>query len=145
MDFATALQIGASGLSSQRIRLNTIASNLANSHTTKTQEGGPYKRRDVILAADPVETPFEDILSEVDAGRMATVRVHDIIVDGRTPLTKYDPHHPDADADGYIKLPRINIMEEMTNMLSAVRSYEANVAGIKATKEMAVKALEIGR
>jgi len=145
MNFFDALRVSSSGLSAQRIRMNLAANNLANINTTKTPEGGPYRRKDAVLASRPLEESFGDALRSRMDGKLSEVRVADIIDDPRPPHTKYDPQHPDADEKGYIKTPNINLMEEMVNMISATRSYEANVTAIKATKDMALKALEIGK
>lgn len=146
MGFFEALHASASGLSAQRVRMKLIASNLANMHTTRTPEGGPYQRREPIFAAEsPSGETFHDILKTQREGGVVEVRTVDIIKDGREPITKYEPDHPDADENGFIALPNISVTEEMVNMVSASRSYEANVAAVKATKNMVLKALEIGR
>ena len=145
MDFLTALKISSSALSSQRLRIDVIASNLANVNTTRTAEGGPYKRRDVVFAAQPVTTDFGRTLDAENERQLKKVEVIDITVDGRPPKLVYDPHHPEADDSGYVALPNINVIEEMVNILSATRSYEANVAVVNATKSMVNKTLEIGR
>ena len=145
MDFFSALQISSSGLSAQRMRMNVISSNLANINTTRTPEGGPYQRKDLIFAACPAKQLFEDVLSRRQDTRLSEVKVAGIVNDPREPLLKFDPQHPDANKDGYVAMPNINLIEEMVNMMSAARSYEANVAAINASKKMVGKALEIGR
>ena len=145
MNFFDAFHISSSGLSAQRVRMNLIASNLANVNTTKTAEGGPYKRKDAVFAATPVNGTFQNMLSSQLTDKVAEVRVVDVIDDPRPSKLKYDPDHPDADEKGYVALPNVNTIEEMVNMISATRSYEANVAAIKATKKMVLKALDIGR
>jgi flagellar basal-body rod protein FlgC len=146
MGFLDALQASASGLSAQRVRMRLIANNLANMHTTRTPEGGPYQRREPIFAAEsPDNATFHDMLKAQQEGGVVEVRTVDIIKDGRDPIRKYEPDHPDADETGFISLPNISVTEEMVNLVSASRSYEANVAAIKATKNMVMKALEIGR
>ena len=145
MDFFDALHISSSGLSAQRLRMNLISANLANINTTRTKGGGPYRRKDPVFAAqDPVPS-FRQTLRDRQKEMLKEVAVIGIVEDSRSPIKKYDPGHPDADADGYVAMPNINIMEEMVNMISATRSYEANVSAIKAAKDMALKALEIGR
>jgi flagellar basal-body rod protein FlgC len=141
MDFFTAFDISASGLSAQRTRLNVISSNLANVNSIDTPEGGPYRRKDVVVSASPAGNTFDSVLRE----KVHEVRVTDIIEDARPFRTVYEPYHPNADANGYVHYPNVNVIEEMVNMLSASRSYEANVRVMKATKNMALKALEIGR
>ena len=146
MGFLDALQASASGLSAQRVRMRLIANNLANMHTTRTPEGGPYQRREPIFAAEsPDNATFHDMLKAQQEGSVVEVRTVDIIKDGRDPIRKYEPDHPDADEKGFISLPNISVTEEMVNLVSASRSYEANVAAVKATKNMGMKALEIGR
>jgi flagellar basal-body rod protein FlgC len=145
MSLLEALQTSASGLSAQRLRMNLIASNLANINTTRTAQGGPYNRKDAVFQADPQTAGFKDALSRSLATQNVQVQVSEIREDNRPPILKYEPGHPDADAEGYIALPNINVMEEMVNMISAGRSYEANVTAIRATKEMAAAAIDIGR
>ena len=145
MDFLTALKISSSGLSAQRLRMDVISSNLANVNTTRTAEGGPYRRRDVVFASQPVTTSFGEVLDAVEDRHLKQVEVVDIAVDKGNPTMVYDPRHPDANAQGYVGMPDINVIEEMVNVLSATRSYEANVAVVNATKSMVNKTLEIGR
>ncbi|RLC30321.1 MAG: flagellar basal body rod protein FlgC [Deltaproteobacteria bacterium] len=145
MNFIDALQISASGLASQRIRMNVISSNLANSNTTRTAEGGPYRRKDVVFSSQPLGESFQEAMVPGVDGNLSEVKVTRIIEDPRPSVLKYDPHHPDADSNGFVRLPNINLIEEMVNMMSAVRSYEANVTAVNATKKMALKALEIGK
>ncbi len=139
MDLFTTFDISASALKAQRTRLNTISSNMANVETTSTPEGGPYKKKSVIFQTKPV--PFKE---ELDAS-IKGVEVTKIVADESEPRKIYDPSHPDADDDGYVAMPNISILKEMTDMMSATRSYEANTTVIKSAKRMALKALEIGR
>jgi flagellar basal-body rod protein FlgC len=145
MNFLDALNTSSSGLSAQRLRMNLVSSNLANINTTVTPEGGPYKRKEPVFAAQPVGQSFRDMLNSQITGELSEVKVLEIIDDPRPPLSEYKPHHPDADQNGYVAMPNINLMEEMVNMMSASQSYEANVTAADATKKMALKALEIGR
>ena len=145
MNFLDALHISSSGLSAQRVRMNVISSNLANANTTRTMQGGPYKRKDVVFAAQQGSGPFQNTLKSHTDSTLSEVRVVGIITDSRPPQLKYDPQHPDANKQGYVAMPNVNIVEEMVNMISATRSYEASVVAINATKSMALKALEIGR
>ena len=145
-DFLSGFRIGSSGMAAQRARMNTISSNLANINTTQTPEGGPYRRKDVVFEAIPDTKSFGDVLNVNDPkADFNRVQVTDIVYDKKAPLLKYEPNHPDANDEGYVAYPNINMMEEMTNMLQASRSYEANVQAIQATKDMALSALEIGR
>ncbi|MCX8044273.1 MAG: flagellar basal body rod protein FlgC [Desulfobacterota bacterium] len=141
MDFFTAFNISASALSAQRIRMNVVSSNLANAQSTETPEGGPYRRKDVVFSSIPTPGSFPSILKD----KLNEVSVVEIVDDQRPFKSVYDPYHPSADQNGYVYYPNINIIEEMVNLMSATRSYEANVSVIKATKSMALKALEIGR
>jgi len=145
MDFFNALHISSSGLSAQRLRMNLISGNLANMNTTRTQAGGPYRRKDAIFAAERSMPPFKEMLKNRDDLELPEVKVVEIVNDNSPPVMKYDPQHPDADENGYVALPNIKLMEEMVNLISATRSYEANVTAVKAAKDMALKALEIGR
>lgn len=133
MDLFTAMDISASGMRAQRTRMNIISSNIANAHTTRTAEGGPYQRRDVVFR----ENTFEKQLSSVEVER--------IVNDERQGNRIYDPDNPDADENGYVTMPNVNIMEEMVNMVGATRAFEANTTAVKAQKDMALKALSIGR
>lgn len=145
MDFSKAMNVSASGLTAQRMRMNTISSNIANINTTRTPEGGPYRRKDVVFEAIPDARNFGEIVTSLPDRNLQRVQVTDIHVDRKAPLLKYEPDHPDADENGYVAYPNINLMEEMTNMIQATRSYEANVSAMQATKDMAASALEIGR
>lgn len=145
-DFLSGLRISGSGMTAQRARMNTIASNIANINTTRTPEGGPYRRKDVVFTSMPDGKSFGDVLSATDPkSEYHRVQVTDVVYDKKAPLLKYEPHHADANEDGYVAYPNVNLMEEMTNMIQASRSYEANVQAIQATKDMALSALEIGR
>ncbi len=145
MDFFSALHTSSTGLSAQRLRMNLISSNLANIRTTRTSQGGPYKRKDAIFETKPVSKSFKDALRSRGAKGVSEVKVAEIIEDPAPPIMRYDPNHPDADEKGYVGMPNINLMEEMVNMITAARSYEANVAAVKASKSMALKALSIGK
>ena len=145
MDFSTGLRVSSSGLSAQRLRMNTISSNIANVNTTRTPEGGPYRRKDVIFESMPQTRNFGEILTAQPDRNIERVQVTDIHVDRGAPLFKYEPNHVDANEEGYVAYPNINLMEEMANMIQATRSYEANVSAMTATKDMANAALEIGR
>ncbi|MCB0365216.1 MAG: flagellar basal body rod protein FlgC [Bdellovibrionaceae bacterium] len=145
MDFSKSMNVSASGLSAQRMRMNTISSNIANINTTRTPEGGPYRRKDVVFEAIPDARNFGEIVTSQPDRNLQRVQVTDVAVDRKAPLLKYEPDHPDADQNGYVAYPNINLMEEMANMIQATRSYEANVSAMQATKDMALSALEIGR
>jgi flagellar basal-body rod protein FlgC len=126
--------------------MNLISSNLANASTTRTPEGGPYKRKDAVFAATPLASnPFERALNGATAQQVQTVEVTRIIEDETPPRLQYDPGHPDANPQGYVAMPNVNVVEEMADMIGASRAYEANVTAVQAAKSMAMKTLEIGR
>jgi flagellar basal-body rod protein FlgC len=145
-DFMTGFRVSSSGMTAQRMRMNTISSNIANINTTRTPEGGPYRRKDVVFEAMPEVKNFGEILG-VNSPRadIQRVQVTDVLSDRKAPLMKYEPEHPDANEDGYVAYPNVNLMEEMTNMIQATRAYEANVSSLQSAKDMALSALEIGR
>lgn len=147
MGYFGALDIGASALTAERLRMDTISQNIANANTTRTEDGTPYRRRIVVFQEQSGGLPFSEYLSnsskEMYLGKGVKVAK---IAEDPSPFKKvYDPGHPDADADGYVEMPNIDVVTEMVNMISATRAYEANVTSINTTKSMAMKALEIGR
>lgn len=145
MDLLTSLKISSSGLTANRKRMGAISSNIANAQTTRTAEGGPYRKKEVVFGAEPARDSFSDILEGELAENAKEVHATEVISTNKPPILKYEPNHPDANDQGYVAYPDINVMEEMTNMISASRSYEANVQAMNTTKGMAMKALEIGR
>jgi len=133
MSFFDIMKLSATGLSAQRIRINVISSNLANANTTRGENNEPYRRKDVV---------FEQVLEgEFKNG----VKVKDIIEDEKPFILRYEPGHPDADEEGYVQYPNINPVEEMVNILEAQRSYESNLTVLNTAKQLALRALEIGR
>ncbi len=148
MDLFKIFSITGAGMSAQRSRMTVVAGNLANTETTRTPEGGPYKRRDVIFQAVPAGEPFSDFVNETDAEspqELLTVKVTGIEASQRPPRKVFDPNHPDANSDGYVSLPDINVMEEMVDMMSAARSYEANLSAFNTTKALIRRLLDLGR
>ena len=145
MDFLTAMKISSSGLSAQRKRMEAIASNMANAETTRTEEGGPYRRRDVVISALPLEDQFSMHLNQELEEKLKEVLVTDIVEDQNEPRLVFNPNHPDADDLGYVAMPNIDVVSEMVNMMTATRSYEANVTAINASKIMAQRAIDRGR
>jgi flagellar basal-body rod protein FlgC len=143
MGLFSIMQIGASGLSAQRVRMEVTSSNLANLQTTRTAKGGPYQRHRVLFEATPLTNDFGSALDQQK--KLYEVRVKGVEEDGREPVWVFDPDHPDANEEGYVGMPNINMVEEMVNMMSASRSYEANLTSINSAKQMAKKALELGR
>jgi flagellar basal-body rod protein FlgC len=147
MGYFSSLEIGASALTAQRLRMDTISQNIANANTTRTDAGTPYRRRLVVFEEKTSSVPFSEYLSKSSKDRYSGtgVRVAKIVEDS-TPFKKvYDPGNPDADKEGYVQMPNVDIITEMVNMISATRAYEANVTSINTTKSMALKALEIGK
>ncbi len=145
MDFFSSMNVSSSALSAERTRMNLISSNLANANTTRTPEGGPYKRKDAVFSATPLESSFNRVLDGATAQQVRKVEVSQIVEDQNPPRLQYDPSHPDANQQGYVAMPNVNVVEEMADMISATRSYEANVTAVQAAKSMAMKTLEIGK
>lgn len=146
MGFLDSLNVSASGMTAERLRMDVIANNLANVNTTRTPQGGPYRRQ--LVTFSPAGSSFADTLSAITGGESG--RSGGVVVQGITPDQSpfkrvYEPGHPDADKQGYVSLPNIDTVTEMVDMMSATRAYEADVAAVNAGKAMAMKALEIGR
>ncbi len=142
MSMFTGFKILSSGMSAQRTRLNVTSSNLANANTTKTDEGGPYRRRDPVFKA--MDMPDVNA-SEPISGALQTVAVTEIAPDN-TPLPiVYNPGHPDADAEGYVTMPNVNVVEEMVNMTTSARSFEANATAFATLKQMMARAIDMGK
>jgi flagellar basal-body rod protein FlgC len=136
MNSFTVFRVSASALDAQRQRMNVIASNLANVHSTSSEGGGPYRRKDVLFSSMEIES---------NPSRLEGVKVVDVVEDPTPFRTVYDPGHPDADADGNVTMPNINVVEEMVNMMMAVRAYESSVSAFNMSKAMFLKTLELGR
>jgi flagellar basal-body rod protein FlgC len=148
MNLFNLFEISGAGMAAQRERMSVITGNLANAETTRTPEGGPYRRRNIFFQAVPVERGFAEMLSEdsFDApDALLSVGVAGIRQSNRPPRQVFDPGHPDANPEGYVSRPDINVMEEMVDLLSAVRSYEANLTAYNTTKGLVRKVLEISR
>jgi len=145
MDFFSAMDISASALTAERTRMNLISSNLANANSTRTAEGGPYRRKDAVFTATPAPAPGSFGAALGKAAQARGVEVSQIAEDQNPPRLQYEPSHPDADPQGYVAYPNVNVVEEMADMISASRSYEANVTAAQAAKSMALKTLELMR
>jgi flagellar basal-body rod protein FlgC len=138
------LSIGASGMAAQRTRAELLVENLANAETTRTPEGGPYRRKDAVFHSSGVESPFSSVFaSHLESA--GGVSVAEIVTDTSDPERRYMPGHPDADKDGYVAFPKINAAEDMVDLMNASRSYEANVAAIAAVKDMIQKSIDLMR
>ncbi len=144
MDFFTALDIGASGLKAQREYLNVVSMNMANARTTRTAEGGPYRRKSVSMESSPVLSPFETAMDQQLNQQLRGVTVRGVVSDTRPFKEVYEPNHPDANEKGIVKYPDINVVEEMVNMITISRSYEANAQAVDSAKRMFNRALRIG-
>ncbi len=140
MTFGKIMDIAVSGLEAQRARLAMAASNIANAETTRTEEGGPYRRREPVFRADSLAKPFSDHLSQ----QLRGVNVDEVVEDAREFITRFQPGHPDADSEGVVRYPAVNVVEEQTNILSATRSFEANLMVIRKVRAMAEAAMRIG-
>ncbi|HWR05352.1 flagellar basal body rod protein FlgC [Sporomusa sp.] len=144
MGLFRAIDAAASGMTAERLRMDVISNNIANANTTRTADGGAYHRQMVVFEPRSGQASFSQMLSrQVDAGD--GVRVTGIIKDNAPLKLMYDPNHPDANREGYVEMPNVNIVTEMVDMITASRAYEANVAAVNAAKSMAAKALDIGR
>jgi flagellar basal-body rod protein FlgC len=144
MSLFSVLSIGASGMQAQRTRAELLVQNLANAETTRTPDGGPYRRQDAIFTTASVSSPFSSVLDSEVQGAQG-VAVSEIVTDTRDPERRYLPGHPDADADGYVAFPRVNPAEDMVDLLGAARTYEANVAAIGAVKDMIERSIDLLR
>ena len=144
MSLFGAISISASGMAAQRARAQVIAENLSNADTTRTPDGGPYRRKDLVFQSTDAPQSFEDILAQ--AGNPAKgVSVSDVITDERDPERRYLPGHPDADPQGYVSFPNVNPAQEMVDLMSASRSYDANVAVVSSLKDMIARSIDLFR
>ena len=144
-DFFSAMEVSASGMTAERTRMNVASSNLANATTTETPEGGPFKRLDVVLRSQAASGNVSGAAAGGAAPAVNGVRVSGIVQDGSAPRTEYDPGHPDADANGYVSYPNVNVVEEMVDMITASRAYEAGITTMSTAVNMAERALGIGK
>ena len=140
MDFLLSLKINSAGLYAQRRRMDVISSNLSNIETTRTEEGGPYRRKMIVMGTQPIED-FNTLYNM----QLEAVEFEGIVEDQSPFKRSFNPGHPDANEDGYVLKPNVDLVVEMTNMVMARRAFEANLAAIKSTRQLALKALEIGK
>jgi flagellar basal-body rod protein FlgC len=145
MNLFNAMEVSATGLNAQRMATHVISMNLANIHTTWTEEGGPYLRKQAILSSSPIPPKFSGILADRMNPELVGVKAEVRADETRNHEMIFDPTHPHADESGYVTLPNVNLLEEMVGLLSAVRSYEANVTAFNSAKGMVMKSLEIGK
>ncbi|HZQ52013.1 MAG TPA: flagellar basal body rod protein FlgC [Bryobacteraceae bacterium] len=144
MSLFNSLSVSASGMYAQRTRAEVLVENIANADTTRTAEGGPYRRRDVVFQSSEVGSPFSSVF-ESEAAQETGVAIGDIVVDNSEPDRRYMPGHPDADKDGYVAFPKVNPAEDMVDLLGASRAYEANVSAISAVKDMIQRSIDLFR
>lgn len=145
MSLFSLLSVSASGMSAQRARAEVLVENLANSETTRTPEGGPYRRKDVVFTSETQVSPFASVFQEALGPNVQGVKVSEILVDQREPDKRYMPGHPDADADGYVAFPRVNPAEDMVDLMAASRGYQANISAMVAIKDMIHRSLDLLR
>ena len=144
MSLFSMLSVSASGMAAQRARSEVLVENLANAETTRTPEGGPYRRKDVVFSSEQASLPFSSVFrSELE--QPLGVEVSEVIQDTREPEKRYVPGHPDADASGYVAFPRVNPAEDMVDLMGASRGYQANVAAMSAVKDMIHRAVDLLR
>ena len=143
MSLFSVLSVSASGMAAQRTRAELLAENLANAETTRTPEGGPYKRKDAVFSSASQTSPFSAIFQTEMASGVNGVEVADVVEDTREPDKRYLPGHPDADKDGYVAFPRINPAEDMVDLLGAARGYQGNVAAMTAIKDMILRSIDL--
>lgn len=145
MSLFSLLSVSSSGMAAQRTRAEFLVQNMANSETTRTPEGGPYRRKDVVFSSEPQTSAFSAVFqTEMESGAMG-VRVADVVEDARPAQRRYIPGHPDADKDGYVSFPDMNPAEDMVDLLSAARGYQGNVAAIAAIKDMINRSIDLLR
>ena len=145
MSLFSVLSVSASGMAAERTRAALLVENIANSETTRTPEGGPYRRKDVVFSSGPVEGSFGSHMDAQLGGPLTGVNIASVTVDGREPEKRYLPGHPDADAAGYVAVPRVNPAEDMVDLMGANRSYQANVSAMTAIKDMIQKSIDLLR
>ncbi|MEO8597981.1 MAG: flagellar basal body rod protein FlgC [Candidatus Solibacter sp.] len=144
MSLFSALSVGASGMAAQRARAELLVENLANAETTRTPEGGPYRRKDAVFETSTVDSPFASIFSS-ELQSAGGVAVAGVVTDNSEPERRYLPGHPDADKDGYVAFPKISPAEDMVDLMGASRSYGANISAISAIKDMIQRSIDLAR
>jgi len=145
MSLFGSLDVSASGMAAQRARAEVLVENLANADTTRTPEGGPYHRKDVVFESSATASPFSSVFQSAIDGQATGVQVSQIITDSSAPVMRYMPGHPDADKDGFVAFPRVNPAEDMVDLMGASRGYGANVAAMSAIKDMIQRSIDLFR
>jgi flagellar basal-body rod protein FlgC len=144
MNLFAMFDVSGSALTAERERAEVVASNMANAETTRTAKGGPYQRQEVVFGSTPVGgSTFAERLASVDDGNIQGVHVVNVVTDPTPPIRRFDPSHPDADAQGYVSYPSINPVQEMVDLMGASRSYQLNISALQSTKQMIQQSLEI--
>ena len=143
MSLFSVLSVSASGMTAQRTRAELLVENLANSETTRTLDGGPYRRKDVVFTSEAQTSPFGAVFQTEMGTGVTGVRVSDVVQDNSEPLKRYLPGHPDADANGYVAFPKINPAEDMADLISASRGYQGNIAAMNAIKDMIHRSIDL--
>lgn len=143
MSLFSVLSVSASGMAAQRTRAELLVENLANSETTRTSEGGPYRRKDAVFQSATTTSPFASLFQTEMGTGVSGVEISNVVEDTSEPERRYIPGHPDADAQGYVAFPRINPAEDMADLLSASRGFEGNVAAMSAIKSMLQKSIDL--
>ena len=145
MSLFSAISISASGMAAQRTRAELLTENLANAETTRTPDGGPYRRKDAVFVSTATPSDFRSVFVSHLDGDEQGVAVSEVVIDARDPIMRYMPGHPDADASGYVAFPQVNPAEDMVDLMSTGRNYQANVAAISAVKDMIQRSLDLLR
>jgi len=145
MSLFSVLSVSASGMSAQRTRAELLAENIANTETTRTPDGGPYRRKDAVFTSAAVTSPFASAFESALDSNVAGVEVSQLVTDDREPERRYLPNHPDADKEGYVAFPRMSPAEDMVDLMATARNYEANVAAMSAAKDMIHRTLDMFR
>ena len=143
MSLVSVLSVSASGMTAQRTRAELLVENLANSETTRTPDGGPYRRKDVVFTSAAQTSPFGAVFQTEMGSGVTGVQVSDVVQDNSEPLKRYLPGHPDADANGYVAFPKINPAEDMADLISASRGYQGNIAAMNAIKDMIHRSIDL--
>jgi flagellar basal-body rod protein FlgC len=144
MNLFAMFDVSGSALTAERERAEVVASNMANAETTRTAKGGPYQRQEVVFGSTPVGgSSFAERLASASDGNVQGVQVVNVVTDPTPPIRRFDPSHPDADAQGYVSYPSINPVQEMVDLMGASRSYQLNISALQSTKQMIQQSLEI--
>ncbi len=145
MSLFSTLSVSASGMAAQRTRAELLSENLANAETTRTPQGGPYRRKDAVFQPVLADAPFSSVFASHLQPSQMGVTVSEVVIDSRDPEMRYQPGHPDANADGYVAFPRMNPAEDMVDLMGAARGYQANVAAMSAVKDMIQRSIDLFR